>query len=46
MMCVSVSPSIRTKKTTLHMTIRKARVNSEQFHEIGGELGEQVDSVS
>lgn len=46
MMFVSMFPSIRTKRMMLHMTIRKAMVNSEQFHEVGDELGEQIDSLS
>ena len=46
MMFVSMFPSMRTKSTMLHMTIRRALVNSEQFHEVGGELGEQMDSLS
>lgn len=46
MMFVSMFPSMRIKRTMLHMTIRTALVNSEQFQEVGGELGEQIDSLS
>lgn len=41
-----VFPSIRTKRTTLHMTIGEALVNFEQFQEIGPELGEEIEFLS
>lgn len=46
-MMYQYSLGIRTQKRTLHVPIRKALMNFEEFHQIGGELGEEeMDSFS